>query len=139
MRYVLLFLVVFYLTGIESVDADKIKDFAVGVDISTVGDEALKNIISSYVQRELRSLGDVEVNDDDSKFRIVIIADTVKMDSGNVTGYAFAVAFIKGSYSYHGLFEDMYLMACGNSDRGIRAKCSEIVTLFDTKILENYR
>ena len=134
--------------------------FSVRLKISAQGD--MKSEIESYISRELRSLGDVYLVDNDEAYRIGIIAFELINTGGRKDGYA-VTALITSTFptdllatvlSSHGVSKDgvktwrdiadeherverFILDTCGRSD--LRKVCEQIVIDFDTKILEPIR
>ena len=82
------------LTGAQPGEKSSDNHFSVGVSVSS-SDAATKTSIESYVKRELRSLGDVKI-EEDSHWKIHIVAMKVKTKtSGRHNGYSMAAAITK--------------------------------------------
>ena len=69
----------------------------------TADDEIIKNQLYSYINRELRSLGDVKVVENDPNWTIQIVALQVKNKLQVPTGIAASVVIIKRTYAIDGL------------------------------------
>ena len=129
----------------------------VGLDITA--DENIKGSISSYIRRELRSLGDVTINDERPMYDLIMICKEVKSQGRQVMGVAISVVVGK-RYYLDGLLEaemeqrhklvieylankklytidDMYLLT--GADDEIKLLCQRIVADFDSEHLEYYR
>lgn len=62
----------------------------VALDVACQND-SLRTQIISFVSRELRSLRDVDITDDNPSFKISIVAIAVALKSGYEAGYAFSI------------------------------------------------
>jgi hypothetical protein len=92
--------------------------------------------LASYIKRELRSLGDVEIRSNYVRFVITIVSDQMQGSaSGRTMGYCLAVCFITPQPDGHNDFEG--LMTCYGPS--VERLAKEIVIRFDTDILEKAR
>ena len=127
--------------------------FRVAVEITTK-DESIKSLIESYIKRELRSLGDVEVVKKDPHLKIEMVCIKHKSKDGNHLGYAFATAFTRKHSTVDWLrtdisedlkvfltpvyvLENLYLKVGGRES--IKSSCQEIVADLDTEHIEQLR
>ncbi len=119
---------------------------------------------ASYIKRELRSLGDVEIVYEGAEWKLQVLANEDKTKSGRKIGYSIAVAFtrrIRDSYpnvfDYNELrkllstdvvfdfveisvsyeFQSLYLGGGGTAELDLI--CKNLVTTFDIKHLEPER
>lgn len=121
--------------------------------------DALRSQITSFLSRELRSLGDVDITDQDPSFKILIVAIAARLKGGYEVGYAFSVIITSplGDWSWalskeltpegkmaiskilgeHESLEDHQLLVGGFSD--LRQSLTEIIASFDAKKLEPRR
>ena len=131
------------------------------VKVSVTANDDIKGEVESYLKRELRSLGDVEVTDwgYDYVLKVIILEHTYK-SSGNKTGQIscaylglkkfsvidFAWKFPKEyhdtviettSYLFHG--SDTFVLVINRERAELKQLCQQIVAEFDTKLLEPYR
>lgn len=127
--------------------------FRVAVEI-TAKDDNVKSLIESYIKRELRSLGDVEVVKKDPHLRIEMVCIKHKSKDGDHLGYAFATAFTRKHSTEEWLktdiseglkalltpvyvLENLYLKVGGRES--IKSSCQEIVADLDTEHIERLR
>jgi len=131
--------------------------FSAKVKVAISAAENLKGPVSSYLNRELRSLNDVEIVDDNSEWNINVIAMDLQTIGGYKSGVALsAVIFdsfdnkllldwfqpkfkeiganLTSGLSYH---PDL-LLKVGSADH-LQELCKAIVVDFDAQILEKYR
>jgi len=73
--------------------------FPVKAKVSVLGSESIKSSVSSYLNRELRSLNDVELVDDDYEWEIRICAIEIKMQTGQKAGFALSSVIIQTFYN----------------------------------------
>ena len=90
---------------ISTADSEKIKDLeystTVKLDISAT--DEVKNQVYSYISRELRSLSDVKVVENDPNWTIQIVGGQVKNKLGENMGVALSVVILKRTYVVEGL------------------------------------
>ncbi|HYX40486.1 MAG TPA: hypothetical protein VE821_02250, partial [Pyrinomonadaceae bacterium] len=64
--------------------------FSCRISLDITADDKIKGEISSYISRELRSLGDVVITDADPALKVEIVAIEVHSENSSI-GYAFSV------------------------------------------------
>ncbi len=109
-----------------------------------------KELMSSYISRELRSLGDVEIVSVNPDYRIDVVFVDVLVGGRNV-GYAVSISFLKSAKctfketNYDGtpVSEDcdasLYGTTAAISLDSLKETAEILVAKFDAKILENQR
>ncbi|MBX3291643.1 MAG: hypothetical protein KF881_01990 [Acidobacteria bacterium] len=107
-------------------------------------DKELAQTIESYIKREIRSLKDVEIVDQDGFHKIQIIAMKDTNVSGKVTGYtismvvtwrATCITLDKRRPCY--VLDDFLIDTGPMND--LRAACEALVVKFDQRSVENLR
>lgn len=85
-------------------------------------DDEIQNQVYSYISRELRSLGDVTVVEDDPQWIIQIVAIQRKSKSGHKLGYAFSEIILSP-------FRPIYLknLFCENDYKSLQAFTKDLV------------
>lgn len=136
--------------------------FSARVKVSVGGDEEIRNSVTSYIKRELRSLGDVEIVDENEQWLLSILAMYAKVKpSGKKTGLILSVVVLQKKEpeffefliggdddlkkkrtaqhlaSYYCHF-DGHSVATWPLD-SMKEGCADIVTDFDVKSLEPMR
>ena len=120
--------------------------------------EDLKTEAESYIKRELRSLGDVEVTDMLAHYELsVIILEHISKSSGTKTGQIscsflgvkrfdvlgltsklpseqFSDVFVATSDLYY--YPNLFVLIINGERTKLKQLCQEIVANFDTKLLE---
>ena len=151
--FILLTITLFCLHSQVSVQTEPEK-FKVVVSVSahnTEPEKSLKNLMISYIKRELRSLGDVDIVDfdlDRATFQYMIVITMVVQDTGLVSmSYLFAKRIPPNRFN--DLWREYYtespafLYPLSGVIRVGRDKldeeCKSIVADFDTKFLEPER
>jgi hypothetical protein len=129
--------------------------FRVAVIVSAKGN--IKNLITSYVTRELRSLSDVVIVENNPQWVLAIVAFELRTKGGEKTGVAFSTVvlepfnnnmlktLLQEKYKDSGFsltsnlykFQAQWLQVGSESD--IRSICSGIVADFDGEHLEKRR
>ena len=142
-------------TSVATAQESELPKFRVKVFVSA--DENIEGKIKSYINRELRSLGDVELVDDDSEFELEIVAIEQMTESGNKVGIVLSTVISTKYDNWYLLtlvpaskkeeldkqtanlyfFPDHWVKT--GPTRSLRKLCNEIVADFDTKHLENIR
>jgi hypothetical protein len=84
--FLFLFLASIFVTPLRA--ADKI-NCRVQFKISAA--ENIRGVVTSYLSRELRALGDIDIVEDDPWFILSVIAVATSNRAGNPTGYTFSV------------------------------------------------
>lgn len=133
------------------------KSFRLKVRIDVTADNDIKNSVSSYLNRELRSLGDVDIVDNDYHWALSILAVQLTTIGGYKSGVAIStviltpftnavfVGLFKPEYRDGGLaltsnlfqYPDQWLNV-GQTD-ALQNLCKEVIAQFDTKYLEEQR
>ena len=130
--------------------------YRVQVEVSYKADDTMNSLIKSYIKRELRSLGDVEVVNTNPEFQIIIVGKTDHTKGGRDLGYSLAVAYttrhtvpsfvlrkdisdwMKSTYlSPVYVLEGLIIM--GGERENLQSVCQETVADLDTKMLEPLR
>ena len=141
-----LFFLLFVLLMPLSLASDTQHRFKVAVEIETE-DETTRSVFSSYIKRELRSLGDVDVVKQSDKwdYKLVFIAlEPTYVNTGRKTGYisiAWAAYQVYHTEIWnHGdvVFYPQLKALFWKTDN-LDQICKEIVASFDTKHLESIR
>jgi hypothetical protein len=151
-------LALFYFSSSLASGEDAVWRQRIAVSV-TCNDGALRSEITSFISRELRGLGDVDITDDNPSFKISVVAMSVKMQNGYDAGYAFSVIITSplGDWSWalsdklnsqakasiaqlfqgHESLEDDELVVGNNDD--LRQNLTEIIAKFDANSLEPRR
>ncbi len=127
------------------------------VILSVSGDESKKNLIESYLSRELRALGDVVLSNEDSDYIISVVEVVITSKGGNENGIAlsttisrrfqndFLSSMFKDDQVKYGMFwtNDLFFypehwLQLGSME-DIKSICVDIIADFDTKILQERR
>jgi hypothetical protein len=157
MKMGILFFFVFFMFPITCFSVES-KPFSARVSVSVSADKNIQGQIESYITRELRSLGDVIVTDDNPRWTLSIIALTTANVRGQKTGIAMSIVILEpfccseyvanqvpedvkvsislltmGLYGY----SDHWLRICSPED--MRSLCTGIVADFDSKHLKKAR
>jgi hypothetical protein len=133
--------------------------FSVKVKVSLSSDDSIMTSVSSYLNRELRSLGDVELVDNDPEWVIFVLALEIKREARRTNGVALSTVFIR-SFNNKVLgplvepkFKDAVLDLTSNlsyynntnhslnvgATEDLQEMCKEIIAKFDMKCLEESR
>ncbi len=141
----------------------KERKFSSRVEVIVSAPESIKDQVTSYVNRELRSLGDVMITGKNPQYRLRIVATEITTgEVGDKIGISYAVVLTEvlsweGFETYHSLHidqgdmiaiqlffsdkaeavEDMYL-TLGQPDE-LRSACERIIARFDSDHLEKDR
>ncbi len=116
----------------------------VSIDVQSRNKD-LQSTTQSYIEREVRSLKDVEIKSKGSFYSISIIVMENETESGNKTGYTLSTvvtwhntcqSFQKDTYPCE-VFDDHFISVCPLD--GLRAACEKIVTSFDTRSVKPLR
>jgi len=106
------------------------------------GHSRANNNIRSFIRRELRSLGDIELLEAASSnvtgdVAIQILVMENRLLDGSLLGFTYSVTSLVASYdSRIWLFHENTLFTSSTDVRNI---CIDIVSWFDTGLLESYR
>lgn len=150
-------LVVVITTNVGSAAADNAPKFSKAVSISVnANNTEIKSTIKSYIGRELRTLGDVEIVDQKWDYELRIIALNLGKKSSDSLGYALSIVVVSRNneailrliqpsvpenimkfYSDLPSFETASLVA-GSTEK-LKELCEELVTDFDKDVLERDR
>jgi len=129
----------FFLTT-ESGFADK--KIVVQLHLDIAGQSRANNNIRSFIRRELRSLGDIELIEAASidivgDVAIQILVMENRLLDGRLTGFTYSVTSLVASYDRR--FWMFYENTLFTSSTDVRNICIDIVSWFDTGLLESYR
>lgn len=92
---ILLLAAVLLPNSISGNEKTEIPKFSTTVQLSIAAPYEIKNLVHSYLSRELRSLGDIKLVENDPEWIIDIIACQVKDRTGYVGGVMFSVVIEK--------------------------------------------
>jgi hypothetical protein len=122
--------------------------FVVNVDVQ-LREKDLQDKVESYVTRELRSLGDVEISNKDPFYTIRILGLKDRTVGGRSLGYTLSTVIIwhstcltpsaktvQDTYPCE-IFDDHYIRS--GSDDDLQDLCKDIVTNFDIRSLKPLR
>ena len=132
-------LLVFTFTGKPS-DAQSHK-FRIHVSI-TAEDEHTQSLISSWIKREFRSLGDVSIvnfNEASSILNVVAVEPTLRPTGRKAGDIAIGTAFSMRSGTDPHLYYLPYLHVHTDDTADLEGLCKGIVAVIDTKYLEPIR
>lgn len=145
----------------KSVSQIKLPPFTPRVEVRVSADGSPKDLITSYVTRELRDIGGIVIVDSDPLYSIQIVAVDLQTKSGIKTGYALSsvvftflnpqsVCMLAGVakdadrtkwlttfVSGQGQIADHRIQICDTD--GLRALCDKLVASFDSEQLEPSR
>ena len=109
------------------------------VDITTAGnDPQIENEARSYLARELRSLGDVEVVEN-GDFTVNVTVFKISNNAG-VVGYAISFQYLENITCQGKEYANKLDGGLHVTDpQGLRRMLESTITLFDTRILEKRR
>ncbi len=132
----------FFIFLCSAVSFGQAKLFKVGVRVIH-NDKNIQNSIESYLTRELRSLGDVEVTNDGPFYMIHVTAMTAKF-GGKDIGYTFGYAITWESTCGEGknvekcqVFESVGVVNMPTEQ--LQNQCQRLVTDFDVNQLKRLR
>lgn len=128
------------------------------VKVTVSADESIKNSVSSYLNRELRSLGDVDIVDNNPEWQLSILGGELETAGGRKTGVVLSTVILtpfnskillsqqlKPEYKDKALQMTSQLfwypehwLRIGPAD-SLQTLCKEIIAAFDTKYLEEQR
>lgn len=94
-----------------------------------------KNIAAetqSYLARELRSLGDVEVSDNTTEWVLNIVVTEGKLESGRSLGYVIGYAYVNENIH---VYSSVAITPLGE----LQDACKKIVAFFDSDYLNTHR
>jgi hypothetical protein len=91
---ILLLAVVLLPNSVSGNGKTEIPKFSTTVQLSIAASDEIRNLVHSYLSRELRSLGDVKLVEDNPEWIIDIIASQVKDKTGYVGGVEFSIVII---------------------------------------------
>jgi hypothetical protein len=92
----------------------------VKLDISA--DDKIKNQVYSYLSRELRSLGDVKVVDDNLGWTIKVLAQELSNQAGHKTGIVMSSVYLKAPWA-----DNRFALAANTFLRGMAEKGEDYV------------
>ncbi|NIR52222.1 hypothetical protein GWO43_26880 [candidate division KSB1 bacterium] len=149
MRFALVLLLFFNLIPCDNANPQSKSLTSLKVKLEISADQSIKNIVSSYITRELRSIPDVTIVESDYLRTISIIATEMEYQSGeNSAGVAIAVVVLQpiDNSSFdpklrEGLepviFRDFRLYTGSSED--LKRICQTIIADFDRETLEPIR
>jgi len=156
-RFLILIALMLVVTAVSSVAAQDLPKFKARVKVSVSADENIKGTVTSYINRELRSLQDVEIVDRDPEWELQILAMEISTKGGYKTGIVLSVVILS-KFSNQFLLDrvaDSYKEIVGNltsslyyypdhwlrvgSNEDLKSLCNGIVADFDTRYLEESR
>jgi len=133
-----------------------IPDFSASVRLVVLGDSTIKNLVQSYLGRELRSLKDVQLVESKEHYLVQVISGVLKNNAGDKTGVVFsglvlrnmsavirARLFVCNLDSTLNPSYDLFMLVRHwirvGDESDIQAICAKIVADFDTEELEPSR
>jgi len=135
----------------------KDQQFTARVKVIVSAKENIKSSLTSYLNRELRSLNDVELVETDPEWELNVLAVELKTTGGYKSGVALSVVIISPfiNQMLSGFFQeqfedaglkmtsDLYLypdhwLNVGPADK-LQDLCKDVIATFDTKHLEEGR
>lgn len=146
-----------FATSLSHATGTNSSQYSAKVKVQVTASDNIKGSVSSYINRELRSLGDVELVEENPEWIINILAMELQTVGGHKSGVAVSTVIINtfnnqllsdwfqpefknvGIQVTSGLawYPDQWLNV-GSSD-GLQKLCKGIVADFDTKYLEEDR
>ena len=86
-----------FLVGIFQTESSLNSDlkYKVSIHVTSQADENREKVIRSYIGRELRSLGDVDITEVPQKWKISIVTNEIQHIDGSVVGLVFYFSFDK--------------------------------------------
>ena len=130
--------------------------FRVQVSVSSK-DDSFEGLVKSYINRELRSLRDVEIVYRNPRWKLSIVALEDFTKSGRKMGVTLSTVILRrfdnqfllstlpenyrrlASLQTSGLYDHYDQWVNGGSNDDLRTICNEIVAKFDTRYLEKVR
>ena len=106
--FLLLFLAAFATAPVRA--AEKVN---YGVRLKVAASENIRGVVTSYLSRELRRLGDIDIVEDSPWFTLSIIAVAASNRAGTQTGYAFSVV-VERSIPYRKMRDEFAKLLDGN-------------------------
>ncbi len=132
--------------------------FSAKVSVQIIADDEIRSQAESYSKRELRSIGDVVITEDEPRWVLDILITELKMKSGYTTGVAMSVVildqfdngFIAQYDIQQGVKELLLKVTKGlsfypdhwlrvGSTEELRQMCNKLISDFDSKHLEQSR
>lgn len=157
LKVVLPFIVCGFLLMLSVVTTAKSDSKVFRIYVEVDGDPNITSLITSYITRELRSIGDIVVVDSKPEYKLIIAAVETKTTGGEKLGFSLAIVILEyypeDIYSYMLKEEDKdsfrsimadicffkRLLVMSGPYRSLRSICSEIVAEFDNEYLEPSR
>ncbi len=65
----------------------QLQPFSAKIHLGIEADQSIESLVASYLNREIRSIGDVEVTDDNPQWYLGVIAVEDYSEAGNILGY----------------------------------------------------
>lgn len=155
--HLLLFVLIVILMPFDIATAGEIKPWSTSVKVNVAANDNIKGQIESYIKRELRSLSDVTVVDEEAEWELQIVAMEPATKGGYKTGIILSVviisrfpngimsAVVQEQYkeSIKNMTGDLYYypdhwLRVGDND-ALRTMCFELSAEFDSTHLEPSR
>jgi hypothetical protein len=95
---IILSLFILLLTTSKTVFSQNDK-FSIRINLEITAEESIKSEVSSFLNKELRSLGDVNITDDSPHIKVRVIAVKNKFSSGLSFGYTLSVVVAQANGS----------------------------------------
>lgn len=144
MRKIYFFFFIILFVGVVIVFPQRKINFQISLTVQSVDNE-LRNKVDSYISRELRSLGDVNITSSGEFYQLIILAQPQQLKNGEPIGFSLAVV-INYQSTCVGIDQKPYpcyvfsaLLAYSGSDSVLRDTCEQIVTDLDTSKLQPLR
>ena len=156
-RFFTLIAIILLVTAISSAKAQYIPKFKARIEVSVTADENIRGMVASYINRELRSLHDIELVDHDPEWVLQILVAEPSTKGGYKAGIVLSViilpkfsnqflaSVLPDSYKevvskmtsnlYH--YPDHWLLTGSIED--LKELCNSVVADFDTKYIEESR
>lgn len=131
--------------------------FSARVMVDITAPQNIKGTVTSYINRELRDIGDIEIVDDNEEWLLEIIVLEFNTISGSKIGYTFSTVILQKFNNLYlerliqEMWEEHVKMLTSNlyycprhslqtsSTEDVRTTCNGIVAEFDTECLEAKR
>ncbi|HEX8397834.1 MAG TPA: hypothetical protein VF644_10435 [Pyrinomonadaceae bacterium] len=141
-------LIVLLLILVQPIYSQK-KDFSISVDVQAK-DKTTQNLVESYITRELRTLGDVDIKENEPFYRMTIIVLKNKSTDGLNIGYTLSITTSYRNKCLHSVKKDgkpdtyACYVSSGHSVHigglgDLRSMCEEVVNEFDIETLKPTR
>jgi len=157
LKVMLPFIVCGFLLMLSVVTTAKPDSRVFRIHVGVGGDPNITSLITSYITRELRSIGDIVVVDSKPDYKLIIVVIEDKTTSGKKIGFSLAMTILeyyredafmfmlkeRWKDPFRFIMADLCvyknLLVMSGSDKDLRSTCSEIVANFDNEYLEPSR